>query len=109
MTIRIGKGVYLPKVQIIRYKSAVIRQGIAALLYSTYYSFLQVFFTSEFIMLHRDISIGKWIIPFFVHRNMTLPLYSGRSPPFQSDLSVKNQIGGSKDGGKASKKKKGQI
>jgi hypothetical protein len=99
MTIRIGKDVYLPKVQIIRYKSAVIRQGIAALLYSTNIFPFQVFLTPISIILHRDLSIGKWIIPFFVGRNMPLPLYSGRSPPFQSGFSVKKSDWRNKNGG----------
>lgn len=53
-----------------------------------------VFLTTDYKKLHRDTSIRTWSISFFVERNTALPFYGGRSPPFQSDLSVKNQIGG---------------
>lgn len=109
MTIRIEKGFYQPKVQRIRYKSAVIRQGVTALLYSTCFPLFYVFFTTGYKKLHRDTSIRTWSISFFVERNTALPFYGGRSPPFQSDLSVIKSDWRNEDGRKASQKKKGQI
>lgn len=83
MAIRIEKGKYQPKIQIIGYKSAAIRQGIVALLYSTYLSLFQDCSTIDFIELHGDISIGKWIVPFFIKKISELFIHSGRSPPYQ--------------------------
>lgn len=109
MTIRIGNGFYQPKVQRMRYKSAVIRKEIMALLLSTCFPLFYVFFTIQFIKICRDTSIKIWSISFFVKLSSVLPEYRGRSPPCQSDFSANKLDWRNEDGGKASKKKKGQI
>lgn len=83
ITIRKPKGRYQPKVPKIRYKNATIFQEIVAFLYSTFSAFFQFFITLRFIRLHRDTSIIKWSISFFMKINGALISHSGRSPPYQ--------------------------
>lgn len=105
IVIRIGKGSYQPKEQKNQHKSAAARQGVAALLCSTYFFHFQTISTKESIKLRGDISIQKRIVPFLVQQDRAFLFQRGRSPPLQSEISNKKfQIGGKQYGGKTSKK-----
>lgn len=90
MIIGIVKDSYQPKGQKFQHKSAAAGQGAVALLCSTYFIDFQTVSTKESKKLRRDISIWKWIVPFFLQHGSVFLNYRGRSPPSGLKFQPKN-------------------